>query len=250
MSADVLQYRSAQDFSAYTDEDHAVWREVVGHRLEQLVGSGSRVWLDGFERLGMSTERLPDLRDVNTRLAPLTGWSSVAVPGYIPAREFFAFLAEREFPTTTTVRPREKMAYLPEPDIIHDVFGHVPLHADPAFAEFLQVYGASAKDVDAPDEVERLARLFWFTVEFGLIREDGQLKLYGSGLVSSEGEGRYALTSPDVDRRPFDLEAVLATPFEIDHYQPILYVLESFTQLRDAMRAYASRLRGRAPAAA
>lgn len=250
MTVDVAQYRSAQDYAAYSADDHAVWREVVADRLAQLASSGSRVWLEGFEQLGMSDDRVPDLADVNARLAGLTGWSSVAVPGYIPAREFFAFLAEREFPTTTTVRPREKMAYLPEPDIIHDVFGHVPLHADPDFAEFLHTYGVAARDVDDSDEVERLARLFWFTVEFGLIREDGQLKLYGSGLVSSPGEGVHALTSPEVDRRPFELEQVLETAFEIDHFQPILYVLESFAQLRDAMHAYASRLRGRAPAAA
>ncbi|MEM1424206.1 MAG: phenylalanine 4-monooxygenase, partial [Planctomycetota bacterium] len=134
------------------------------------------------------------------------------------------------------------MDYLPEPDIIHDVFGHVPLHADPVFAEFLQTYGKAALYTNNPEHTERLARLFWFTVEFGLIHEDNRLKLYGSGLISSEGEGRHALESPDVERRAFDLDTVCETSFEIDHYQPILYVLDSFEQLRDAMVDYAERV--------
>lgn len=134
------------------------------------------------------------------------------------------------------------MDYLPEPDIIHDVFGHVPLHADPVFADFLQTYGKAALHTRSEEHTERLARLFWFTVEFGLIHEDNRLKLYGSGLISSEGEGHHALESPKVDRRAFDLERVCGTAFEIDHYQPILYVLDSFEQLRDAMTTYATRV--------
>jgi phenylalanine-4-hydroxylase len=127
-------------------------------------------------------------------------------------------------------------------DIFHDVFGHVPLHADPAFAEFLQDYGGAAL-VAGPEHTERLARLFWYTVEFGLIRESGQLRVYGAGLVSSPGESRHCLSSPDVVRRDFDLEVACSTPFEIDHYQPTLFVLDSFDQLRDAMRTYADRVR-------
>jgi phenylalanine-4-hydroxylase len=134
------------------------------------------------------------------------------------------------------------MDYLPEPDIIHDVFGHVPLHADPVFADFLQTYGQAALHTHDPMHTERLARLFWFTVEFGLIREDNRLKLYGSGLISSEGEGHHALESPEVERREFDMEQVCNTSFEIDKYQPILYVLESFEQLRDAMNSYAEKI--------
>jgi phenylalanine-4-hydroxylase len=173
---------------------------------------------------------------------PLTGWQSKAVPGYLPAKAFFACLARREFPTTIVIRPKESIDYLPEPDIFHDIFGHVPLHADPTFADFLQTYGKAALTTDDPHHTERLARLFWFTVEFGLIREGGRNRLYGSGLISSPGESKHALTSKEVDRRPFDLEAVCNTSFEIDHFQPILYVLDSFEQLRDAMDTYAKRL--------
>jgi phenylalanine-4-hydroxylase len=181
-------------------------------------------------------------KSVNHFLEKLTGWQSRAVPGYLPAKAFFACLARREFPTTVVIRPKESLDYLPEPDIFHDIFGHVPLHADPIFADFLQTYGKAALLTDDPYHTERLARLFWFTVEFGLIREAGEIKLYGSGLISSPGESLHALTSDKVDRRPFDLETVCNTSFEIDHYQPILYVLESFEQLRDAMNSYANRL--------
>lgn len=247
---DIDGMKIPQRWERYTEENHRVWGTLFDKRMQQLVKDGSRVFLDGAEAIKLSADAVPRLDVVNAQLQAVTGWQSYGVPGYLPPKCFFAWLAKRQFPTTITVRPEDQMDYLPEPDIIHDVFGHVPLHADADFAEFLQVYGESAMDVDDPHEVERLARLFWFTVEFGLIREGGELKLYGSGLVSSEGEGHYALRSREVERRPFDLDRVLDTPFEIDHYQPILYVLDSFTQLRDAMRAYAGRLRGRAPAAA
>lgn len=237
---DKLQIR--QRWDRYTADDHAVWQLMYEKRMAQLVHEGSRVFLKGAETIGLSGSEVPRLSDVNRFLSPLTGWASVAVPGYIPARCFFAFLAQRRFPTTITVRPKDRLAYLPEPDIIHDVFGHVPLHTDPDFSDFLQTYGQAALLTDDPVHTKRLARLFWFTVEFGLIHEDGRLKLYGSGLISSEGEGHHALQSPEVERRPFDLDRVCDTPFEIHHYQPILYVLDSFDQLSEAMRSYADRL--------
>jgi len=158
-------------------------------------------------------------------------------------------LAQRQFPTTVLIRPREVMDYLPEPDIFHDVFGHVPLHASRVFADFLQTYGQAALECDDEYHIKRLGRLFWFTVEFGLIKEDGRIKIYGSGLVSSHGEATWALegdraTGKQPERRPFDLEAVCTTDFEIDHYQPIYYVLESFEQLRDSMVKYAEQVLG------
>jgi phenylalanine-4-hydroxylase len=239
---DIDAMKLTQRYEAYTPDDHAVWGELFGKRMEQLAHSGSNVFLDGAKAINLNKDRIPVLKDVNARLKALTGWSSHGVPGYLPAKSFFAFLAKRQFPTTVTVRPRAQMDYLPEPDIIHDVFGHVPLHADPVFAEFLQTYGKAALHTNDPFHTERLARLFWFTVEFGLIHEDGRLKLYGSGLISSEGEGHHALESPKVDRRKFELEKVCSTTFEIDHYQPILYVLDSFEQLRDGMVTYAERI--------
>jgi phenylalanine-4-hydroxylase len=245
MPADKINIDSmkiTQRYDKYTADDHQVWGEIFTKRMEQLHDYGSEVFLTGSRAINLRQDRIPPLTDVNARLKALTGWSSHGVPGYLPAKAFFAFLAQRQFPTTVTVRPRTMMNYLPEPDLIHDVFGHVPLHADPVFADFLQTYGKAALHTNDPWHTKRLARLFWFTVEFGLIREDRRLKLYGSGLISSEGEGHNALENPDVDRRPFEMDMVCDTDFEIDHYQPILYVLESFQQLRDAMITYAERI--------
>lgn len=239
---DPSRFYVKQRWNMYTEENHDVWRTLVRRRLETLEDEASEVFLTGMRLLSLDKEQVPELQHVNRILGPLTGWQSRAVPGYLPAKAFFACLAAREFPTTITIRPRELLEYLPEPDIFHDVFGHVPLHADPVFAEFLQTYGKAALMCEDPRDVERLGRLFWFTVEFGLIRESGRVKLYGSGLISSIGESPHALRSVHVDRRPFDMERVCDTPFEIDHYQPILYVLESFEQLRDAMNKYAERV--------
>lgn len=242
---DIEGMKIPQRWERYTDENHTVWGTIFRKRMDQLAESGSRVFLTGAEAIHLSEHEIPRLPVVNAQLAAVTGWQSHGVPGYLPPKCFFAWLAQRQFPTTITVRPIDQMDYLPEPDIIHDVFGHVPLHTDPQFADFLQTYGQAALHTDDPVHTERLARLFWFTVEFGLIHEDGRLKLYGSGLISSEGEGHHALLSPDVERRPFDLDRVCDTPFEIHHYQPILYVLDSFEQLATGMRTYAERLLAR-----
>lgn len=238
-----------QHCDRYTEEDHEVWRLMYRERMTTLDEQASTVFLDGLDAIGLSPDRVPKITDVNDRLRSLTGWQSRPVPGFLPAKAFFACLASRQFPTTVTIRPKEMMRYLPEPDIFHDVFGHVPLHADPTFADFLQTYGKAALHCENPEHIERLARLFWFTVEFGLIREGGQVKLYGSGLISSIGESPHALNSRHVDRREFDLDLVCDTPFEIDHYQPILYVLDSFEQLREAMTQYANRVLESSPAA-
>ena len=239
---DPYKFFISQKNERYTDENHAVWKELFTERMKSLDAQASDVFLTGLKQIGLKPDRVPVVADINRRLQDLTGWESHPVPGYLPAKAFFACLAARRFPTTITMRPRELMNYLPEPDIFHDVFGHVPLHADPVFAEFLQTYGKAALFCEDPYHIERLARLFWFTVEFGLIRENGKVKLYGSGLISSIGESFHALESDHVDRRPFDMDRVCDTPFEIDHYQPILYVLESFEQLRDSMNSYAERV--------
>ncbi len=231
-----------QRYDGYSEDDQTVWRTLVDRQMSYLADHASNVYLSGARAINLSRDRIPPLADINARLRPLTGWQSRAVPGYLPPKAFFACLAQREFPTTIVIRPKESLDYLPQPDIFHDVFGHVPLHADPIFADFLQTYGQAALYCNDDDHTERLARLFWFTVEFGLIREDNTLKVYGSGLISSPGESVHSLNSNEVDRRPFDLETVCDTSFEIDHYQPILYVLESFEQLRDAMQTYANRV--------
>jgi phenylalanine-4-hydroxylase len=242
---DITKAYIGQNYGGYTAENQETWRVLYDRQMAYLANNASEVYLRGARSINLVRDHIPYLagpQSVNTFLMPLTGWQSKAVPGYLPAKAFFACLARREFPTTIVIRSRESIDYLPEPDIFHDIFGHVPLHADPIFADFLQTYGKAAVSTDDPHHTERLARLFWFTVEFGLIREGGRNRLYGSGLISSPGESAHALDSKDVDRRPFDLETVCNTSFEIDHYQPILYVLESFDQLRDAMNTYAQRL--------
>ena len=223
-----------QRYDAYDDEAHDVWRLLYERRMATLLETGSDVFLTGIERIGLDSRRVPDLADVNARLARRTGWAAVGVRGFIPADQFFRCLSQRRFPTTLSVRPRAQLDYLPEPDIFHDVFGHVPLHSDPVFADFLQRFGALAANARSEQETTHMARLFWFTVEFGLIRENGATKIYGSGLISSHGDAANAL-GPKCDRRPFDLAAVLDQPFEIDHFQDVLFVVDSFAQLFDAV---------------
>jgi phenylalanine-4-hydroxylase len=230
-----------QRWDAYSAEQHAVWALLYERRMAALQETGSGVFLRGAEAIGLHPDRVPDLDDVNARLAARTGWSALAVAGFIPAGQFFACLAARRFPTTVTVRPRAQLDYLPEPDIFHDVFGHVPLHADPVFADFLQRFGALAAAARTEEETERMARLFWYTVEFGLVREGGRVKVYGSGLISSHGDAANAL-GPSCDRRPFSLDAVFAQPFAIDRFQDVLFVVDSFDQLFEAVDEAHSRL--------
>jgi phenylalanine-4-hydroxylase len=285
---DQTKFYITQHYHKYTREDHEVWRDLYDRRWTVLEEQVSRTFLDGIAVLRMSRDRIPLLCDqvleadctiaegkvlkkgtklegINRYLGEVSDWASYGVPGYLPAKSFFACLAARQFPTTVLIRPREVMDYLPEPDIFHDVFGHVPLHAARVFADFLQTYGRAALLCEDPEHIERLGRLFWFTVEFGLIKENGKVKVYGSGLVSSHGEARYSLEGqwekrgqsaedctvrPVAEWRPFDLERVCSTKFEIDHFQPIYYVLESFEQLRDAMNTYAEQVIGKAGMAA
>jgi phenylalanine-4-hydroxylase len=229
-----------QRYERYDAEAHDVWRILYERRMATLRETGSEVFLRGIERIGLEPDRVPELDDVNRRLAALTGWAAVGVGGFIPAAQFFRCLAERRFPTTLIVRPRAQLDYLPEPDIFHDVFGHVPLHSDPVFADFLQQFGALAAGAKTEDETTAMARLFWFTVEFGLVREAATIKVYGSGLISSHGDAANAL-GPSCDRRPFSLEAVLAQPFAIDRLQDVLFVVESFDQLFEAVDVLRTR---------
>ncbi|MGZ8457507.1 MAG: phenylalanine 4-monooxygenase [Gemmatirosa sp.] len=226
---------------AYTDEEHEVWATLYARRMVTLADTGSVAVLAGIEAVGLRPDRVPDLREVNARLARRTGWSAVPVGGFLPPKPFFASLAQRRFPTTTSVRPRAQLDYLPEPDVFHDVFGHVPLHADPTFAGCLQRFGVLGLLAESDAQVEQVARLFWFTVEFGLVRERGATRVYGSGLVSSHAEAANAL-GPRCERRPFALDAVLAQPYVIDRLQDVLFELTSFGQLWDAVRTMEARL--------
>jgi phenylalanine-4-hydroxylase len=231
----------SQHWDAYTAEDHEVWGILYRRRMAELADTASQVFLDGAAAIGLDGDHVPDLAKVNARLDARTGWNAVPVSGFLPAPEFFACLSQRRFPTTVTVRPKHQLEYLPEPDIFHDVFGHVPLHSDPVFADFLQTFGAVAARARTPDETTQMARLFWFTVEFGLIRERGATRIYGSGLISSAGDAANAL-SDKCERRPFTLDAVLQQHFEIDRLQDVLFVLDSFDQLFAATAEMGRRL--------
>jgi len=229
-----------QNYAGYDAEAHDVWRILYERRMDTLRDTASHVFLEGAERIGLAPDRVPELADVNRRLAARTGWAAVGVGGFIHAAQFFRCLASRRFPTTLIVRPRAQLDYLPEPDIFHDVFGHVPLHSDPVFADFLQQFGALAATAESDEETTQMARLFWFTVEFGLVQERGKTRVYGSGLISSHGDAANAL-GPNCDRRPFELEAVLAQPFDIDRFQDVLFVVSSFDQLFEAVETLRQR---------
>ena len=240
LASPVLPDFLEQHYASYDAESHDVWRVLYERRMRTLVDTGSRVFLSGIERIGLSPDRVPDLADVNRRLGARTGWNAVGVRGFIPAAQFFRCLSHRRFPTTLAVRPRTQLDYLPEPDIFHDVFGHVPLHSHPVFADFLQQFGALAARARTERETLEMARLFWFTVEFGLIRERGTVKIYGSGLISSHGDAANAL-SDACERRPFVLDDVIAQSFEIDRLQDVLFVIESFDQLFEAVHSLSRR---------
>lgn len=235
-------YLIEQDWESYSPEQHAVWQELVSRRMPQLRSHACAEYLDGFEQIGLSEARLPRLRDISRLLAPRTGWESTPVSGFLPADAFFEMLAARRFPTTTSLRARESMDYTPEPDIFHDVFGHVPMHAHPIFADFLEQYGkVCASVIDRPAALERLGRLFWFTVEFGLIRQNGQVKVYGSGLISSHGECTRVLNG-GCEIRDFDLDAVLDQRMQTSEMQPVLFAVESFEQIYEAAKQAAGRI--------
>ena len=234
-------YLIRQDYGAYTAEQHSVWAELVRRVLPEVEKHAAQEYLDGFRIIGLQPDRLPDLRAVSARLEPRTGWNSTPVSGFLPAPAFFEMLAARRFPTTTWLRSRESLEYTPEPDIFHDVFGHVPMHAHPVFADFLQHYGKLCAGLTSQNDLERLGRLFWFTVEFGVIRQDGEIKVYGSGLISSHGECTHVINGgPEI--REFDLARVLDTVVDVAKMQPVLYAIESFDQIYEATKEAESRL--------
>ncbi|HUN86745.1 MAG TPA: phenylalanine 4-monooxygenase [Terracidiphilus sp.] len=232
-----------QNYGAYTTEQHAVWAELVRRRMPQLEQHAAQEYLDGFEALCLPYDRVPNLAAVSLKLQRRTGWNATPVNGFMPAPAFFEMLAARRFPTTIWLRGRDSLEYTPEPDIFHDVFGHVPMHAHPVFADFLARYGQVCSRLSDEAILERIGRVFWYTVEFGLIRQDGRVKVYGSGLISSNGECSNVLHS-GCEVRPFVLDEVLRTPVKVDEMHHLLFAIESFEQIYDAMHALEARILG------
>jgi len=226
-------YTCAQDYTQYSAADHDTYRRLYARQLTQLPGLACDEFIHAVQQLG-TPDRIPHYDDISERLMKATGWQVVGVPGLIPEEAFFALLAERRFPVTDWIRQPGEFDYIVEPDIFHDLFGHVPLLFDPTFADYMQAYGAGGLKASRLDACELLARLYWTTVEFGLISTPAGLRAYGAGILSSAGELRYSLASPQPRRVAFDLQRLMRSRYKIDTFQASYFVVDSFQQLFDA----------------
>jgi phenylalanine-4-hydroxylase len=234
-------YLIEQKYQNYSPAQHAVWAELVRRRRPQIDAHACREYLEGYEVIGLRDNRLPNLQAISDRIGPRTGWSATPVSGFLPGEAFFEMLAARKFPTTTWIRGEDSLEYIPEPDIFHDVFGHVPMHAHPVFADFLQHYGGICAKAKGAEILERLSRLFWYTVEFGLIRQNGKIKVYGSGVISSHRECTNVIDA-GCEVKDFNLDDVLETPVKVDEIQKRLFAIESFDQIYAAVQEAERRL--------
>ena len=225
-----------QHWDAYTPAEHATWRALFERQTAILSTRAAPEFLSALDVLGYEADRLPDFRRLNERLDKATGWQVVAVPGLAPDDVFFRHLAERRFPSTCFIRRPEEMDYLEEPDIFHDVFGHVPMLANPVFGDYMQAFGEGGLKAIRLGTLGRLSRLYWYTVEFGLIKSNDGLKIYGSGIASSKTESLHCLDSPVPHRIGFDRDRIMRTTYRIDDLQSNYFVIDSFDQLFDATR--------------
>ncbi|MBA3239534.1 MAG: phenylalanine 4-monooxygenase [Parachlamydiaceae bacterium] len=235
-----------QPYELYSPDNQEAWRQLFKILLPCWEKFANDKFLDGIKKLQFQPARIPRLEEVNQFLAPMTGFQAKGVSGYITPFLFFDCLKRREFPTTITIRDTQSLSYLPEPDIFHDIAGHVPMHTDKTFADVLAKFGSLAhiaaerhrgvkdtyeREAKISSNIQALSRFFWFTVEFGLMRQNGKLCAYGSGLLSSAGELEHSVKSLKVQRASFQLEWIINQSFKIDHFQPLLFVIESFEQL-------------------
>ncbi len=224
-------YTIDQNWETYTDEEHDVWHTLYKRQAELLPGRAVPQFLEGMEKLDVVADGIPDFRKLNKILMNLTGWEVVAVPDLVPDDVFFDHLANKRFPAGRFIRRREQLDYLEEPDIFHDVFGHVPLLTHQTYADYMEAYGKGGLRALGRDCLHQLARLYWYTVEFGLIKTDKGLRVYGAGILSSKTETVFSLADPSPHRVIFDLRRLLRTNYRIDDFQEIYFVLESFDQL-------------------
>ncbi len=227
-----------QPWASYTAEDHATWATLYARQQDVLPQRASQTFLDNLARMRMHGDAIPKFDDLNVELRKATGWELVGVEGLLPELTFFDHLANRRFPVTWWIRKPEQLDYLAEPDLFHDLFGHVPLLMEPAFADYMQAYGRGGVKAHGigGDALTHLTRLYWYTVEFGLIREADGLRIYGSGIVSSKGESIHCLESLAPNRIGFDLRRIMRTRYRIDTFQKTYFVIDSFDQLMDATR--------------
>ena len=229
-------YTCPQDYARYTAADHDTYRRLYERQSALLPGLASEAFIQALPSLG-ARDRIPRFEEINERLYKATGWELVGVPGLIPEVPFFTLLANRKFPVTDWIRKPEEFEYIVEPDIFHDLFGHVPLLFNPVFADYVQRYGQGGLKAQGLGSCEMLSRLYWYTIEFGLIREAGGLRAYGAGILSSSGELAYAVQSPEPQRIPLQLERTMRTRYKIDTYQQTYFVIDSFQQLFDMTAA-------------
>ena len=233
---DVRDCTIEQNWSEYSAEEHAIWRLLFDRQQRLLVGRACREYLDGLEGLGVAAGGIPDFRGLSDLLDRATGWRIAAVPGIVPDDVFFALLARRRFPSTCFIRRRDQLDYLQEPDVFHDICGHVPMLMNPVFADYMQAYGEGGLKALRLGHLPELARLYWYTVEFGLIATPEGLRIYGSGILSSAGESVYCLEDPHPHRLHFDLRRVMRTRYHIDRYQQTYFVIDDFAELFAATR--------------
>ncbi|MDQ0463979.1 phenylalanine-4-hydroxylase [Caulobacter ginsengisoli] len=223
-----------QGWNAYTAEEHAVWNTLYERQTALLPGRAADPFLKGLDALDLHRGGIPDFARINPELQRLTGWQVVAVPGLVPEDVFFEHLANRRFPAGQFIRRADQLDYLQEPDIFHDVFGHVPMLTDPTFADYMQAYGQGGRRAAELGRLENLARLYWYTVEFGLMESPQGLRIYGAGIVSSRTESMFALDDPSPNRLGFDLVRLMRTHYRIDDFQQVYFVIPSLQALLDA----------------
>lgn len=225
-----------QHWEDYTPEDHAVWRTLFERQSKLLKGRACEEYLQSLPQLGVTAEGIPDFRRMSEILNRTTGWTIVTVPGLIPAEAFHGHLAARRFPVTYWIRKREQIDYLAEPDIFHDLFGHVPMLMNPIFADYMQEFGRGGVKAEGLHAMKYLERLYWYTVEFGLIRTKEGVRIYGSGIVSSKTESIYCLDDKRPHRIGIDLKRIMRTDYRYDKLQETYFVIDSFEELFDLTR--------------
>ena len=224
----------SQNWRAYTEVEHDTWDTLYARQVQILPGRACDAFMKGLEALDLNTGGIPDFVLMNPKLQALTGWTVVCVPGLVPDDVFFDHLANRRFPSGQFIRKPDQLDYLQEPDIFHDVFGHVPMLTDPNFADYMQAYGKGGQRAAGLGMLPQLARLYWYTVEFGLLEGADGLRIYGAGIVSSATESVFALEDPSPNRIAFDLERVMRTLYRIDDFQQVYFVVPSIEALNDA----------------
>ncbi|MEH6697157.1 MAG: phenylalanine 4-monooxygenase [Brevundimonas sp.] len=222
-----------QGWSAYTKVEHDTWNTLYARQMKILPGRASQAFLKGLDALDLNTGGIPDFEVMNPKLQALTGWTVVCVPGLVPDEVFFDHLANRRFPSGQFIRKPDQLDYLQEPDIFHDVFGHVPMLTDPDFAAYMEAYGKGGQRAAKRGMLANLARLYWYTVEFGLMKEGDDLRIYGAGIVSSATESVFAIEDSSPNRLGFDLERVMRTLYRIDDFQQVYFVIHSLEALKD-----------------